>query len=156
MNGKIGQEEAIAMIAQNGLLGPVWKCLITGEFTPAPKTEVGKNEKVIGKLSLLEKAVMTARNQTFNTYIKMVCEDLGKGSNPIFWKYGTLEETFDALNTMFWTLIRVRLGESTYQGDGIGIRTGYQIVYYTEECECGDCGKTSNETILDLMKELFS
>jgi len=129
MNGnKLTEKEAIEMIAQSYPLGNVYKCMVSGEFVPAPQEEVAKNETVIGELTPLEKAIMTVVNEIADKNNEIMARWLMEDAEVDPVQCETNKVIVNSLGELFWVLIRCRLGAAAYGGGGIGIRREYKIV----------------------------
>jgi len=106
--------------------------LLKGEFAPAPDEPVAENEKIIGELSLFEKAVYTARDSIADANNALVQNAMEKDEKLDINKVRSNKTNHEALNSIFWACIRNRLGDVVYEQVGVGLRRDYKIVSYSD------------------------
>ncbi len=116
------------------ILGPINEILESGKFEN-PEQETGEGDTVIGEMTDYEKAIWTVLSRTVGSFRKMV-ENLPdnpeEANDEDVEKTRRLKEKIEALKDFFWASLRHRLGEVSYQGAGIGVRSDFQIVTMAE------------------------
>jgi len=139
-------EDLLAMQAETPL-ALISGVLLKGEFAPAPDEPVAENEKIIGELTLFEKAVYTARDSIADTNNKLVESAMEQGHEPDMDKISLNKFNHKTLNSVFWACVRNRLGKACNEQAGIGLRHGYKIVSYPD-------AKIGNPFLRILLREL--
>lgn len=109
-------------------LEAVYDAFTKDDFYPAPEDPVAEDDVVIGELSPLEKALMTARNRIADANNAMVREVEAKGEEPNKLEVRKNKKTCDALNSIFWACVQHRFGAPAYEADGNGLRERYKVV----------------------------
>jgi hypothetical protein len=106
----------------------VLEALESDKNHPAISEPVGKDEIVIGELSDFEKAVWMARSTLCDKFNTLMKEARNGGKKVDSFTAFMGKETHELLDSLLWNSIKTRIGEPTFQGDGIGIREGFKIV----------------------------
>ncbi len=123
-------EDLLALQAGT-LLALISEVLLKGEFVPAPEEPVADHEKVIGELTLFEKAIYTAKKSIVDDNNAMVREIESRGEEPDKLEVIKNKIDYKALNALFWACIKNRLGTVTLDPDAIGVWEGYKIVSFS-------------------------
>ena len=132
----------------NPLLSQVYQSFANNDFIPSVNDPVKEGETVIGQMDALEKALLSVARRAgaeakkignehpeifgrcsldcANCSVKDECE-----------KAQGLACVYKISQALFWRTVVDRLGDEAY-GDGIGIRTGYQIVRFPKRETSGD------------------
>jgi len=121
----------------NTPLAFVIDCLLKGEFAPAPEKPVVEGEEVIGELTSLEKAILTAASKIAESNNLMAKEVKDKGEEPDMSIFKQNKTNYNALDKLMWACIRHRLGAQAYESVGLAIRADFKIIHYAPKNTSG-------------------
>ena len=113
----------ILVLEEGTPLAFVNECLREGEFIP-PTEPVAPGEKIIGELTIFEKAVYTASAMIADSNNAMLDKAKKDGKEPDLLKVEQNRRNVQALTTLFWACVGNRFETVVF----IGVREGYKVV----------------------------
>lgn len=109
------------------ILEPVIAMMLSGEFGAAPDETVKEKDRILGELTIFEKAIYTVANNiadTHNTAVKSMRKSDEHTFDEVLAKNHV--ETHELLKSLFWRSVKGRLAIG--EGADITVREGYVVV----------------------------
>lgn len=109
------------------IMAPVIDIMLSGKFTPGSTTPIGKEETVVGELTVFEKSLSTAMDDIINRHNDWVEGAKEKTMDELLIESKN-RKIYESLESLFHASIVNRVGTFADEGKILEFREGYKIV----------------------------